>query len=120
MAATEWVEKYKKAWASNEPDDIRALFTPDATYRYHPDDEKPPRGHDELVASWIDSRDEPGDYSFEYSVVIENDELAVVQGVTDYSASGGKVYDNLWVIRFGADGRASEFTEWYMTRGGDS
>ena len=104
------------AWASNEPEDIRALFTGDATYAYSPNDDKPPRGHDEIVASWLEGKDEPGDCTFEYSVVSENDEVAVVQGVTDYSASGGKVYDNLWVIRFAADGRASEFTEWYIAR----
>ena len=117
MSATDWIESYKKAWASNEPDDIRALFTVDATYSYRPNDEKAPRGHDEIVASWVESKDGPGDYSFEYWVVTESDDVAVVQGVTDYSTSGGKVYDNLWVIRFADDGRASDFTEWYMERG---
>jgi hypothetical protein len=28
------------------------------------------------------------------------------------------VYSNLWVIRFDADGRCREFTEWYMRRNG--
>jgi len=116
MSATDWIESYKKAWASNEPDDIRALFTVDATYSYRPNDEKAPRGHVEIVASWVDSKDEPGDYSFEYWVVSESDDVAVVQAVTDYSRGSGKVYDNLWVIRFAEDGRASDFTEWYMER----
>jgi hypothetical protein len=116
MSATDWIESYKKAWASNEPDDIRALFTVDATYSYRPNDAKAPRGHDEIVASWLEGKDESGDYSFEYWVVSESDAVAVVQGVTDYSASGGKVYDNLWVIRFADDGRASDFTEWYIER----
>jgi hypothetical protein len=116
MSATEWVERYKRAWASNEPDDIRALFTTDATYAYRPSDAKAPRGHDAIVASWLEGRDGPGDYTFEFWVVSETPEVAVVQAVTDYSASGGKVYDNLWVIRFAEDGRAGEFTEWYMER----
>lgn len=116
MSATDWVEGYKKAWASNEPDDIRALFTIDATYAYRPNDATAPRGHDEIVASWLESKDAPGDYTFEYWVVSESDTVAVVQAVTDYSASGGKVYDNLWVIRFADGGRASDFTEWYLER----
>jgi hypothetical protein len=116
MGATVWVENYKRAWASNEPDDIRALFTTDAIYAYRPNDAKAPRGHDAIVASWLEGRDSPGDYAFEFWVVSEGPKVAVVQAVTDYSASGGNVYDNLWVIHFADDGRASEFTEWYMAR----
>jgi hypothetical protein len=29
------------------------------------------------------------------------------------------VYDNCFVIRFDADGRCSELTEWYLKRPGD-
>ena len=114
MTATDWIEKYKKAWASNEPDDIRALFTIDATYAYSPNGENWD-GHDEIVASWLEGKDEPGDCTFEYWVVIENEDVGIVQGVTDYSPSGGDVYDNLWVIRFAGE-LASEFTEWYIKR----
>jgi hypothetical protein len=32
------------------------------------------------------------------------------------SAETQAVYDNLWVITFAGDGRASRFTEWYMER----
>jgi hypothetical protein len=35
-----------------------------------------------------------------------------VEGVTDYH--DGPTYSNLWVIRLAADGRAEEFTEWWM------
>jgi hypothetical protein len=31
-----WLEAYKQAWRSYNPDAIHALFTEDATYRYHP------------------------------------------------------------------------------------
>lgn len=116
MTATDWVEKYKTAWASNEADDIRSLFTIDATYSRTPNDAGAARGHDEIVAWWTSVKDEPGEYAFEYWVVAENDEVAVVQNVTDYSASGRPVYDNLWVIRWGADGLAEDFTEWAIAR----
>lgn len=42
------------------------------------------------------------------------DDVAIVTGTVDYD--DGKLYSNLWVIRFGADGTATEFTEWYMKR----
>jgi ketosteroid isomerase-like protein len=118
MTAADWIEGYKKAWESNAPDDIRALFTEDATYAYHPGDE-PVRGIDAIVQSWIESADAPGDYTFEFEVLSDDGELAFVQGVTDYSDSGDAVYDNLWVIRFAPDGRARAFTEWYVERKAD-
>ncbi len=41
--------------------------------------------------------------------------LAFVQGFTHYLGDRPS-YDNLWVIRLEPDGRASEFTEWFMER----
>jgi hypothetical protein len=43
--------------------------------------------------------------------------VATIQGLTAYrSAADQATYDNLWVITFAPDGRASHFTEWYMER----
>ena len=36
-----WLDNYRTAWASNEPDDIRALFTEGATYAGGPFDPEP-------------------------------------------------------------------------------
>lgn len=115
MTAADWIEGYKRAWASNAPDDIRALFTEDATYAYHPVGDSI-AGVDAIVASWTENGDQPGDFTFEYEVLSDDGSLAFVQGVTDYSAAERPVYDNLWVIRFAADGRATSFTEWYVER----
>lgn len=115
MTAADWIEGYKKAWASNAPSDIGALFTDDAIYITSPT--SPPRvGVEAIIAGWIEDADQPGDATFEYDVLSDDGALALVQGVTDYSAAGNPVYDNLWIIRFAPDGRATHFTEWYMER----
>ena len=31
-----WLDRYVEAWRSYDPDAIRALFSADAEYRYHP------------------------------------------------------------------------------------
>jgi len=110
---TNWVEGYVRAWRSNDPDDIRALFTEDATYLLAPDSESL-RGHDGIVAGWLEHADQDGEWSFEWKVAHEASDLALVQGRTEYPAE--RDYLNLWVIRFAPDGRATEFTEWYMAR----
>lgn len=110
-AVADWIAAYRRAWESNEPDDIRALFTEDARYRTEPWRE-PWRGRDRIVAEWLDRKDEPGDATFEWTPLSVTDELAIIQGTTVYRR--GTTYSNLWVIRLESDGRASEFTEWWM------
>jgi len=115
MTAADWIEGYKKAWASNAPADIRALFRDDARYLTSPTSE-PRVGADAIVAGWLDDADSPGDYEFEYEVLSDDGSLALVRGVTRYLSPRSQVYDNLWVIRLAPDGRATEYTEWYMER----
>ena len=114
---TWWIDGYRRAWESNEPDEIRALFTDEAIYRNRPDDPSPAVGADAIVAHWLEEADPPGSTTFEWSVVAEQDDAVVVQCVTGYP-SGPKqgIYDNLWVIRFAEDGRAREFTDWWLPR----
>lgn len=116
---TSWMTAYVRAWDSNQPDDIRALFTPDAVYLTAPFAE-PRAGVDAIVRGWLEDRDEPDDHDFRWSLAAIDGELAFVEGQTDYHATTDKparIYSNLWVIRFAPDGRASSFTEWYMRQG---
>ena len=47
-----WLDAYVDAWRTCEASTIGALFSADATYAYHPDDE-PERGREAIVASWL-------------------------------------------------------------------
>lgn len=107
-----WLDGYLKAWASNEPDDIRALFTEDASYAGSPLDADPPRGHDAIVAWWLGVRDEIGEWTFDGHPLAYSDGVGFIEGRTDYA--DGRVYANLWVVRFADDGRARSFVEWWM------
>ena len=111
-ALADWLAGYERAWASNDPDEIRALFTPDALYYTAPFRE-PWRGRQEIVDGWLERKDEPGGWTFEWQPLVETPELAIVTGTTTYSGAEG-TYSNLWVIQLNEDGRCSEFTEWWM------
>jgi hypothetical protein len=106
----DWVEGYVRAWTSNDPDEIRALFTEDARYYTAPYRE-PWEGHEGIVGGWLEAGDEPDEWSFGYEVLAVADGLAFVRGRTEYEEA---TYSNLWVIRLEADGRCSEFTEWWV------
>ncbi|MCU1420728.1 MAG: hypothetical protein JWN36_379 [Microbacteriaceae bacterium] len=111
----DWLDRYLVAWHSNEPDDIRALFTEDATYAGGPFDPEPWIGREGIVTGWLDHRDEVGEWEFEGSPLAFDGRTGFVEGRTDYA--DGRVYANLWVIRFAVDGRAESFAEWYMEPG---
>jgi ketosteroid isomerase-like protein len=107
---TAWIDGYVRAWNSNDPDEIGALFTEDAAYFTAPFRE-PWRGREQIVKSWLERRDEPGETTFQWTPLSVTGELAIIQGTTSYP---DQRFSNLWVIRLSADGRCREFTEWWM------
>ena len=120
-AAEAWFAGYRTAWESNDPDDIRALFTDDATYHYDPSDPEPSVGIDAIVAGWLENRDEPGDTEFDWELLAVDGDVAIARCVTTYvTEQPPKTYDNLFVIRLAPDGRATEFTDWWIEREGDT
>ena len=104
------MDGYVRAWNSNDRADIGALFTEDAVYYTAPFRE-PWRGREGIIRGWLERRDDPGEFTFEWSPIIVNDELAIVQGRTTYP---DRTYSNLWVIRLDPNGHCREFTEWWM------
>jgi hypothetical protein len=123
----QWLAAYVEAWKTYDPDQIAALFADDVRYRYHPYDD-PVVGCDAVVRSWLgdseaagaSSRDAAGTYDAEYAAVAVDDDVAVATGVsTYYDAPGGdvdRVFHNCFVMRFDADMRCTEFTEWFIER----
>lgn len=101
---------YRKAWLSNDPADIGALFTDDAVYYNDPFTE-PSRGREAILEMWHERQDNPGGNTHTWKPLVVTDDVQIVQGETDY---GSVKFSNLWVIRLTDDGRASEFTEWWM------
>ena len=114
-AADGWMRRYLRAWETNDPDDVRSVFTEDAEYRDGPS--TPPWvGHDAIVSGWLGQQDEPGSWTFDYELTAVDGDVAVVRGRTHYPAGTAKRrrYDNLMVVRLNGDGRARSFTDWWV------
>lgn len=109
---TNWIDEYVRAWNSNDPAGIGALFASDASYRTEPFS-TPWRGRETIVANWLDRKDEPGQTRFTWHPLAVTPDVAIIQGETVYQQPP-QTYSNLWVIRLNADGRCTEFTEWWM------
>jgi ketosteroid isomerase-like protein len=124
-----WLDAYVAAWKSYDPEAIGALFTDDVKYRFHPYDD-PVEGREAVVESWLGEgehegapgRDEEGTYNASYRPIAVDGDVAVASGSSTYTRGPGgpidEIYDNCFVMRFDADGRCREFTEWFVKRPG--
>jgi uncharacterized protein (TIGR02246 family) len=114
-----WLDDYVAAWKSYDAEAIAALFTEDCEYSYRPHGDTV-RGRDAIVRSWLeDDPDTPGTYEASYAPFAVEGERAVAVGTSSYTEPE-LVYDNCYLLRFDADGRCAEFTEFFMKRQADS
>jgi uncharacterized protein (TIGR02246 family) len=116
-----WIEGYRRAWASDAPDEIAELFTDDATYSPFPWPRAQGdwKGRDEIVAKWIERGESGADWRFDHEILAVEDDTAVIAGKTYYGATKDEpedAYANVFLVRFAPDGRAREFAEWDVQR----
>ena len=62
----------------------------------------------------------PNSWEARYEPIAIRDDLAVIHGRTRYFDSDETQvrtqYDNVFLVRFDDDGRATDFTEWYIEK----
>jgi hypothetical protein len=114
-----WVEGYERAWRTAGTDALAELFSPAASYL--PSPWAPPlEGLDAIARFWDQEREGPDEpFVMASDVLAVEDTTAVVRVSVDYG--GGEVtperWRDLWVIRFGSDGRCVAFEEWPFAPG---
>jgi len=116
-AIDRWLEGYVEAWSTDDPADIAPLFATDAIY-YTTPFSQPHVGADDIVSWWREQGDSGTGWTFVYDVVAREGDLHVVRGVTRYPAGAedeaAKIYHNIWLVTLNAEGRATEFVEYWM------
>lgn len=109
---TYWVTLYEQAWRTPGMELLEDLFTDDATYRVTPYDD-PVSGLEAIAVMWDGERDGPDEiFTMTSDVVAVEDDNAVVRVEVAYGDPVAQEYRDLWVIRFGSDGRCRSFEEW--------
>ena len=119
-----WLSAYLHAWETYDEADVRALFSEDIEYRWHPYDD-PEKGIDDVVFAWLNPggdasrRDKPGTWTAELQPFVGNGNRAVAIGTCTYWTDAtqttiDKRYFNNWLLEFDEDGKCRSFTEYYM------
>ncbi len=114
-----WLDAYVTAWRSNDRATIEALFSEDARYFYGPYGE-PVTGRAAIADSWLENPDNPSSWTASYAPLAVDGDVLVATGESRYLLPGGTAertaFSNVYVCRFDADGRCTEFREWFMER----
>ena len=82
-----------------------------------PDDKVTVKGREAIVASWMESPDDPSTWDARYQPYAVEGNRAVAVGWTRYNAGDSepeKLYHNVFLLEFGDDGRCSSFKEFYV------
>jgi SnoaL-like protein len=131
-----WLDAYMHAWETYDPDEVGALFSEHAEYRWHPADE-PEKGRAAIVEAWVNpgpgtanagtreaeglaDRDAPSTYAGEYHPFAVDGNKAVAVGTSTYwtdasRSTVARLYYNNWLLEFDDDGKCSSFTEYWMS-----
>jgi ketosteroid isomerase-like protein len=117
-----WLDAYVAAWRSNDGEEVGRLFAEDAVYSYRPWDSEDHtvRGREAIVASWLESPDDPDDWDAEYHPYVVEGNKAVAVGWSRYQAAGGdpeRTYHNAYLLEFDDEGRCTSFHEFYFLEG---
>jgi uncharacterized protein (TIGR02246 family) len=117
-AVEAWLAAYRGAWQTDDPGEVAALFTEDATYSPWPFS---PwwQGRDAIVAKWIERGDSQNPWQFESEILAVEGDTGVIRGLTTYLAHDDEpedAFSNIWVVRLAPDGRARSFAEWWIQR----
>jgi SnoaL-like domain len=107
-----WLAGYEAAWRAPGTDGLAGIFTAGATYLQSPY-EQPVTGLDAIKLMWEAEREGPEEvFTVTTEIVAVDGATAVVRAEVHYGDPVWQEYRDLWIIRFGDDGRCHWFEEW--------
>ena len=112
-----WVAGYERAWRTAGTGALTELFTEDVTYQVSPWAE-PVVGLSAVRVLWEAERHGPDEeFTLASELVAVDGDVAVVRVQVTYAREGAGQWRDLWVLRFGPDGRCRAFEEWPFAPG---
>jgi uncharacterized protein (TIGR02246 family) len=112
---TDWLDAYKQAWETRDPEAAANLFSEDATYHETPF-EDPMRGRQGIRDYWSDVTRYQEGIEFSYEVLAITETGGIVHwrsGFTRLTTNSAVELDGIFLVKLDADGKCTEFREWW-------
>ena len=106
-----WLVAYERLWRTPGTDYLAELFADDATYSMGPYEERV-AGLDAIAQLWDAERPDGEQFTVAVEIVAVDGDIGVAQAEVLYSAPREQEFRDVWIVRFGDDGRAVSFDEW--------
>jgi ketosteroid isomerase-like protein len=114
-----WLDAYGSAWERHDPAATLACFAEDAVYQWGPFGATV-RGHAEIRARSERSRAEQGAVSFGHeTLAITSDGRGIARWWASVESADGQTVEDLegiFLVTLAADGRCTDFREWWNSR----
>jgi hypothetical protein len=113
-----WIEAYGLAWETKDPEAAANLFVEDATYQETPFDE-PMRGRAEITEYWSSATGSQDEIRFSYEILAASAGEGIAHWGANFVrlATGTPVkIDGVLLAKLDADGRCTEFREWWHSQ----
>jgi ketosteroid isomerase-like protein len=117
-----WLKAYGRAWESKDSQKAAELFAEDATYQASPFD-KPAHGRSGIEEYWSTVTAAQEKIHFEHEVLLVSEDLGIAHWQASFFHRRLRKpieVDGIFVVRLSADGRCTEFREWWHLRERDS
>jgi hypothetical protein len=111
----DWLEAYKQAWEGTDPEAAADLFTADANY-YETPFEAPARGREGIRRYWSDATRYQEGVEFYYYVLATTENIGIAHWHTEFTrltSNSAIELDGIFLVKLDADGRCTEFSEWW-------
>jgi ketosteroid isomerase-like protein len=110
-----WLDAYKRAWETRDPEAAASLFTANATYQETPF-EDPVRGREGIRDYWWDVTRYQEGIEFSYEVLATTEAGSIAHwrsGFTRLTSNSAVELDGIFLVKFDADDKCTEFREWW-------
>jgi uncharacterized protein (TIGR02246 family) len=110
-----WLEGYRQAWETRDPEAAAALFSKDARY-YETPFVAPAQGRDGVRNYWANATRNQSDITFSYNIVsVSGDRCIARWSATFTRVSSGVTasLDGIFLLKFNNEGLCRELREWW-------
>lgn len=110
-----WLDGYKEAWETLDPEKAAQLFSEDAIYRDQPYEE-PHQGREGIREYWRNVTSDQKDVTFTYEVLAVTNSTGITHWHSEFSSKSSDAaitLDGIFILDFNDDGLCANLKEWW-------